>query len=227
MPPVRSGVPLAIALTLAATLALGGCGDDGDVGDARADQVREAATESGLPADVVEVMVLAARGTTATFQVTYTGDDGADLLVSQEPPDRRVDVLSGDRVVESRVVRDGTGYECRPPQGDPEGALRCRRTEGALGAPGAFTDEALDEFAAQLGSSQADLDLTVDEQEVAGVTATCLTAAPRAGPTDGTGSGVETLCLSAEGAPLLVDVSGERVVASAYSTDVPGGTFDV
>lgn len=224
---VRSRLPATTALVVAAALAAAACGDDDDLADARAEQVREAATEAGLPADVVDVMVLAARGTSATYQVTYDGDDGAAVLVSQQPPDRRVDVLRGDRVVESRVVRDGTGYECRPPEGDPEGALRCRRTESALEAPGAFTDEALDEFAAQLGSSQADLDLTVEEQEIAGVTATCLTAERRAGAGGGPASALDTLCLSPEGAPLLVEAEGERVVASAYSADVPDGTFDV
>jgi hypothetical protein len=51
---------------------------------------------------------------------------------------------------------------------------------------------------------------------------------PKAGTVlDGTGPGTDTLCLSPEGAHLLVDSDGERVVADAYTTDVPDGTFDV
>jgi hypothetical protein len=35
------------------------------------------------------------------------------------------------------------------------------------------------------------------------------------------------LCLSAEGAQLLVDHGGERLVADRYTTTVPDGTFEV
>jgi hypothetical protein len=207
--------------------ALGGCGDDDPVADQRAEQVREAASDAGLPDDVVDVLVLAARGTTATFQITYQGTGGARLIVSQDPPNRRVDVVAGTTVVESRVFRDGVGYRCAPPEGAPDEPVDCARTEGALPSPGGFTDEALDAFAEDLAASLPDLDLTVEDRDLAGVTATCLVAAPVAGPTDGTGSGVETLCLSPEGGQLLVDAAGERVVAEAYTTDVPEGTFDL
>jgi hypothetical protein len=203
------------------------CGDDADPGEERAEQVRAAGEAAGLPDEVVEVLVLAAEGTDATFQITYAGSGGAALVVSQDPPNRRVDVVSGETVVESRVVRDGTGYLCTPPPDEPDGPLACSREEGALEAPGAFTAEALDAFREDLASSLPDLDLSVEAREVAGVAATCLIATPVAGPTDGSGPSVETLCLSPEGGQLLVDAGGERVVAEAYSTDVPDGTFDV
>jgi hypothetical protein len=37
---------------------------------------------------------------------------------------------------------------------------------------------------------------------------------------------VETICLSDEGGQLLIDAAGERLVAEAYTTDVPEGTFE-
>ena len=212
---------------MAVLVAMAACGGNDDVGAERAAQVREAATEAGLPDDVVDVIVLAAEGTDATFQITYEGTGGAALVVSQDPPNRRVDVVAGEAVVESRVFRDGIGYRCTPPSTDPTGPLECQRSEGALEAPGAFTEAALDAFSRDLAESVDDLELSVERRDLAGVTATCLVAAPKAGPTDGTGAGVETLCLSPEGGQLLVDAAGERVVARTYATDVPDGTFDV
>lgn len=219
-------MPRALLAVLALGLLTGACGDE-DPADTRADQVREAAEEAGLPAEVVDVLVLASRGTSATFQVAYPGDDGAEVVVSQQPPHRRVDVVAGGAIVQSRVFRDGVGYECLPPEDDPRGALDCTRREGALEAPGAFTEEALRTFSDDLAGSLDELDLTVEVRTIAEVEATCLVATPKPGPTDGTGTNGETLCLSPEGAQLLVDVAGERVVAERYTTDVPEGTFDV
>lgn len=215
------------ALLLLLLVLAGACGGDETAADTRADQVRAAASEAGLRADVVDVLVLAARGVEGTFQVTYPGEDGTSLVVSQAPPDRRVDVIAGARVAQSRVFRSGVGYSCTPPDDDPTGALDCERSEGALEAPGAFSADALDTFAADLAASIDEIDLTVETRTIADTQATCLVAVPKAGPTDGTGPGVETICLSAEGAQLLVDVAGERLVADAYATEVPEGTFEV
>jgi hypothetical protein len=203
------------------SLALGACGGGDSVADAREEQIRSAADDAGLPDDVAEVLVLAARGAEGTFQVTYPGEDGTALVVSQAPPNRRIDVVTGERVVESRVFRDGVGYECTPPDDDPTGALDCTRVQGALQAPGAFTDEALDAFTADLAESSDDLDLSVEHRTIADVDATCLVAAPKVGPD------VETICLSDEGAQLLVDAAGERLAAEAYSAEVPEGTFEI
>ena len=208
-------------------LLLGACGGADSAADRRADQVRSAAVESGLPGEVVDVLELAARGAEGTFQVTYAGEEGASLVVSQAPPNRRIDIVAGTVVTESRVFRDGVGYRCRPPEDAPGGPLECTRAQGALQSPGAFSDEALDTFSAELADSRADLDLSVETRTIAGAEATCLVAIPEAGPTDGTGPGVETICLSPEGAQLLLDAAGERLVAEGYTTDVPDGTFAI
>src|SRR3546814_12133645 len=68
----------------------------------------------------------------------------------------------------------------------------------------------------------------VEDRTIAGAEVTCLTTAPKAGtPIDGTGSGADTICLSAQGAQLLTDVGGERLIADTYATAVPAGTFEV
>jgi hypothetical protein len=211
-------------------LVMGACGGDDDgVTAQREDQIRDAAREAGLDDDVADLLALAARGTTARFQLTYEGTGGAALVVSQDPPNHRVDVLTAGLVVESQVVRKGVAYRCElPAEGRPGDDLDCTRTDGALEVPGAFTDRALQTFTDEMLASADDFDLTVETRTIAEVDATCLIAAPKAGTTlDGTGPNVDTICLSDEGAQLLVDAGGQRVVATAYSTEVPKGTFDV
>ena len=205
--------------------AVAACGDEPSASGARRDQVREVAEDAGLPDDVIEVLVLAAAGVDGTFQVTYPGEDGASIVISQAPPDRRIDIVAGERVVESSVFRDGVGYRCEPPADDATGVLECTRRQGALDAPGAFTAEALAAFTEDIGASLEDIELTVEQRTIADTDATCLVASPKAGPDDGTGPGAETICLSDEGAQLLVDAGGERLVADAYTTEVPEGTF--
>jgi hypothetical protein len=217
-----SAVAVAAVLTAA-------CADDGSAADERGDQIRAAAVEAGLGGEVVDVLVLAARGATATFQVSYAGPDGTSIVVSQDPPNRRVDVLHAGLVVESQVVRDQVAYRCTLPDGDrPGGELECSRTSGTANAPGAFTPDALAAFTDDLARSLDDLDVTVEERTIADTRARCLVSAPKAGtPLDPEGPGVDTLCVSDEGAQLLVDSAGQRVVAEDYATSVPDGTFDV
>ena len=222
------GVALIVGLGLAVVAVRDGDGG-ADLAEDRARQVREAAADAGLGADVAEVLALAARGATATFQVSYPGTEGASLVVSQDPPNRRVDVLQAGLLVQSQVVRDGVAYRCRlPARGRPGDELDCTRTGGAIEGPGAFTEEALTTFTEELAASLDALDVTVEERTIAGTRARCLVTAPKAGTQlDPEGPGVDTICLSDEGAQLLVDRGGERVVADDYSTTVPSGTFDV
>lgn len=226
---VRRRLLTAVAGVVVVGLASCGGGDRDRVGDDRADQVREAAADAGLSGEVADVLALAARGATATFQVTYEGAGGATITVSQQPPNRRVDVLTAGRIVQSQVLRDDVAYTCEVADtGQPGDPLECRRTRGAVPAQGAFTDEALATFTAELAGALDSIDLTVETRTIADVRATCLVSAPKAGtPIDGGAPGVDTICLSDEGAQLLVDSAGERVVAAVYSTEVPDGTFDI
>lgn len=219
-----------LVAAVTAGLAISGCGDDRDrIAQDRVEQIRAAAEQAGLDPDVIDALALAGRGTTATFQVSYAGTGGASVVLSQDPPNRRVDVLEAGLVVESQVVRDGVAYRCTLAAGArPGDRLACARTQGAVQAPGAFSEEALVAFGDALVSSAGDFDLRVERRVIADVDATCLVAAPVAGrPLDGSGPGVDTICLSPQGAQLLVDVGGERLVADGYSRTVPAGTFDL
>src|SRR5690606_11952482 len=111
--PPRRRRALAVAAAATATALLAGRGDDDpSAADERAEQVRAAAGAAGLPDDATEVLALAARGSLATYRVTYAGTQGAELIVTQAPPDQRVDVVAAGTVVESRVLRDGIAYRC-------------------------------------------------------------------------------------------------------------------
>jgi hypothetical protein len=227
--PARA-VPALLAAVAAVGLLVPACGDDGpDLAQQRADQLRDAARRAGLPDEVADVLALAARGGTTTYQVGYPGEQGARIVVSQDPPERRFDVLQGDRIVESRVLHRGVAYRCEPDtgKGAATGALTCTRAAGAIDAPGTFTDESLTRFVDQVAASKDTLSMIVDRRTIAGARARCLTTTPKPGtPLDGTGPGTDVLCLSAEGAQLLVDHDGQRLVADHYETSVPRGTFD-
>ncbi|MGH9085277.1 MAG: hypothetical protein ACRDYW_07470 [Acidimicrobiales bacterium] len=226
---LAAGAVAVVVAIGAALFAFRGGDDEADLADDRAEQLRSAAADAGLDAEVADVLALAARGATATFQVSYPGTDGTSLVVSQEPPNRRVDVLQAGLLVQSQVVRDGVSYRCQlPSRGRPGDELECTRTGGAIESPGAFTEEALTTFTEELAASLDALDLTVEARTIADTPASCLVTAPKAGTRlDPEGPGVDTICLSHEGAQLLVDRGGERVVADDYSTTVPDGTFDV
>jgi hypothetical protein len=222
----------------------GACGGGGSsAGDQRAEQVRAAAAKAGLPGDVADVLALASRGPTATFRVSYAGTDGAALVVSQQAPDRRIDVVSRGQVVESRVARHGVAYRCDVDTTAKVGTgatsttakakggyagLRCTRAAGDLPATGAFTADALATFSKELADSLPRLALSVSHRTIAKTKATCLVSAPKPGtPLTGNDPSVDTLCVSPDGAQLLVDANGQRLVADSYSTSVPPHTFDV
>jgi hypothetical protein len=216
----------AVALLTCTAAAFGGvaCGDDGDpVAGQRADQLRAAAAGAGLDDDVADLLALAASATGATFRVSYPGRDGGELVVSQRPPHRRIDSIEAGVVIESRIVRGAVGYLCLPVEGEE---LGCTRESGAIGAPGIFTAEALEQLSVALGAATEAYELRVEERTMVGTTARCLVAELRPGAEAPERGALGTLCLSPEGAQLLVDTSGEHLEASDYSTEVPSGVFD-
>jgi len=220
--PRRSPSAALLAASVAGVLGVPACGGGDDAGSTRAEQVREVALDAGLSEEVADVLALAARGGTATFQVTYPGEDGAALVVSQQPPNRRIDAVAAGLIVQSQVVLDDTTYTCDLPDGgSPGDALECRRTQAAAPAHGAFTPEALEDFAEDLAERADRTELRVEARTIADVEARCLVAEPR------DGGDAETICVGPDGAQLLLDAGGQRVEADAYTPDVPDGTFDL
>ncbi len=217
---------LGCACAVAASALLAACGDDApDAGASRADQARAAALEAGLDDEVADVLALAARGETATYQVRYAGPTaGTELVITNRGADRRVELVADGTVVEVRLVTDGQTFECIPTDETQE-ELACERTDALAESPGIFTDAALAEFRDALAARLDDYTFDVEVSPAAGVEARCLVTRLRSGQVDeGLGAG-GTLCVSAEGVLLLVDQGDERLEATGYTTDVGDDAF--
>ena len=155
-------------------MALAGCGDGSDTGDQRADQIRAAAADAGLGPEVADFLALAARGQTATYQATYPGPNAnTKLVVANDPPDRRVDVLTDDVTTEVRLVLDGEAFTC-PRDQDKGTIVSCRRTDAIVEGPGAFDDATLEQLTSTLRDRRADYTFRIDTRPIAGVQARCL-----------------------------------------------------
>lgn len=217
----------AAASLLLVTALLAGCGDGGPaVADQREAQARSAADDAGLSPAVADFLALLGRSVDATFQVTFpTGEGRSTIVLSQAPPNRRVDVTDGREILQSEITRAGVTYRCAPDQ--PGADLECRRS-GSASDPGLFDPDVLARTAEQLRSSAADHDLVVEDRTIAGVDAHCLVVtrkpdrpAPPGGSVDG------TVCLSADGAVLAVARGEQQLEATGYTRDVPAGTFEL
>lgn len=216
----------AVPLLVLIAAALTACGDGSDPGDERAEQARTAAEEAGLDDDVVDFLALAARGSTATYQVTFPGTaPGTSLVVANRPPDRRVDVLDGEEVVEVRLTLDGEAYRCTKDDG-ADRIDTCERTDAFVEPPGLFQPAALDRLTSSLRDRRNDFSFRVRDAEVAGADARCLVTEVRAGRERPELGDRGEICVSQEGVLLRVEQAGESLEATEYTTDIPAGTFE-
>ncbi|WP_436795319.1 hypothetical protein [Actinospongicola halichondriae] len=201
------------------------CSDGTDVGDDRADQARTAALDAGLDADVADFLALAARGQTATYQATYPGPDaGTSVVVANRPPDRRVDVVADDLIVQVQISLDGVGYTC--PRDEEAGEIvSCERTDAIVEPPGAFGTAAMDSLSASLADRIDDFDFTLETSAIAGVEARCLVTNVKSGRERAELADSGTICVSPEGALLRVAQGDEVIEATDYTTEIPDNTF--
>ena len=207
-------------------LAVTACGDGGDdVGDARAALVRDAAIQAGLDDAAADFLALAARGQTATYQATYPGpEDDTSIVVANRPPDRRIDVLDGDRIVEVQLVVDGEAFSC-PRDTEADAILECDRTDAIVEPLGVFGPETIDSLATALAGRVDDYTFSVETSPIAGVEASCLVTNIRPGRERADLADSGTLCVSPQGALLRVAQGEELLEATDYTTDIPASTF--
>jgi len=223
----RRASPL-LALVALGLLA-GACGDDApSAGEARADQARRAAAEAGLDDEVADVLARAAASIDETYRVVYELEDPEGgtrrVVVTQRPPDRRVDVSAADGTEDATVDVGGRTHQCtRPPGGD----WTCEE----LGRPRAvagFDEAAVEELAEALAGAADDYDLAVEDREVAGAGTSCIVTRLRADAAGDPALGAEgALCVAETGALLLVERPVGTLRALEYSTDVGDGAFDL
>jgi hypothetical protein len=223
----RLAVLVLAGVVIGAACSSGGGSADDQLAQQRADQARAAALNAGLSSEVGDFLALLGSSVTSSYQVTYPATEGAgSLVVSQSPPDHRVDITDGRDLLESHIIRDDASYRCVPPKGAK--ALRCTRSGSGDAPGGAFTPEALASTTDQLVAAAADYDLAVSRRTIAGARATCLTTTRKPGrpaPTDGAIDG--RLCVSPEGVVLSVVRGDQHVEATGYTLEVPKGTFDL
>ena len=219
--PVRRG----LLLLAGGVLLAGACGSDDDPGDERAEQAEEAAREAGLDDDVADFLALAGRGPVATFQVTYPGrEPGTSFVVANDPPDRRVDVVEGDVVVEVRLVLDGEALECTRDE-ETDRIERCSRTDAVVEPPGLFDEGALETLTTALAERREDFSFRVRTEPIVGVEARCLVTEIREGRKRPDLGERGEICVSPEGALLRIDQGGESIEATGYTTEIPDDTF--
>lgn len=186
--------------------------------------MRDAATESGLEPEVADFLALASRGQTATYQATYPAPETGELVVANDPPDRRVDVVVDGKLTEVRLVLDGEAFRCAPTD-DESPDMTCERTDAFVEPPGLFDDGRLDDLTTSLQQSSRDFDFRIEKAPIAGVEATCLITEIREGRSRPDLGRSATLCVSPEGVLLKVDQGEESLEAKSYTTAIPDGTF--
>lgn len=219
-----------LVATVAVATACGGGGGSGDAASAaRADQVRNAAHDAGLPADVADLLADAAGVPGATFEVTYDlgGASGGTAVLTQDPPRRRVDLhtqVDGDDVTRALITdRDRTTVCERA-----AGKWTCRAGSSSdASSPSAFGADQVEQVVGDLKAAKDAYTFRVASRDVAGTTARCLVTELKPGKQPTADLGAKgTLCISAEGVPLLVETPAASLRALKYTTRIPDNAFD-
>jgi hypothetical protein len=150
--------------------------------------------------------------------VSYEPFSGVAIRVVQDPPRRRVDLLTKGVLSRSLTVREGSFLCVRP----PSGGWGCRGAEPPDRPGGLLDPGEVNKTVDRLQAHTADYRFEAETRQIAGVDARCLVVTPRAG-----GRG-ETLCVSDEGATLLVERPDKPTVrAGAYTTAIAPDAFRV
>jgi len=193
----------------------------------KADQGRSIAEQAGLAPDVATFFSLAASGANATYRETIETTDttGKPLQVTttHRPPDTRVDTFSADGTVDSTIVVGGRSYQCTMAANHWDcGELGASQPTNTQVFNPSAVQNAIDGFRQRVN----DFDFRVEDRPMAGIRARCLITTRKPGrEQDSSLGGTATLCLSPEGAVLLVEVPSGSITATAYSTTIPGDAF--
>jgi hypothetical protein len=178
----------------------------------RESQARSVAREAGLSTGVQDVLALYARAADSAFTVTYgPSQAGSSIVVMQDGPVRRVDVIDQGVTRSVFVTKQGT-YDCALQ--DKQWA--CQQSQQQEGTPGLLAPADVQRTVAELKAAKTNYTFSVTNRKIAGTGVSCLVTKPRPG-VSGDGS---TLCLSQQGAVLLVEGTGNPLQAVKYSPSV-------
>jgi hypothetical protein len=212
-----------VGAVLLATATLHACSDS----PTRTDQARQIASSAGLAADVADFVATATAGGDGVYAVTYhtTAADGSaqQITVTQQPPDRRVDIYLADGTIDSTIRTRGTSYQCTKGQAWTCAALADQTTE----PDGILDQKTVNAAIEQLTARANDYDFRVEPRTMLGVAARCLVTTLKPGHDAPSLGASATLCLAPSGAQLLVDVPRGKLEATDYTTSIPQGVFDL
>ena len=207
-----------VALVVLAAACSGGAPAD------NADQVVDAVETTSLPEQFEEFLALIVLGVDAEYSASYdaeSADGSTQFLVSQRPPDRRVDVVGENGDLDSTILLGGTTYHCQRSSGE----WACEALGDPAGVPtGLFDPDALEAAVKRLEDSQADYDFEFPSRTVANTETSCIVALPE-NPVDSAIFPGGTVCLSEDGVVLLLERPGESLEATRYETTVDDDSF--
>jgi hypothetical protein len=193
----------------------------------KGEQAKSIAEQAGLPADVAAFFSLATAGTTATYRSTLETTDASSkplqVTTTQRPPDTRVDVFQADGTIDSTISIDGRSYQCSMAAGQWQcGELGTSQSTSSQVFGPDTVQRAVDTFRQRA----TDYDFRVEDRQIANTAARCLVTSRKPDRTEDPSLGASaTMCLSSEGAVLLVEVPSGSVTATAYSTTIPPDAF--
>jgi hypothetical protein len=211
-----SPVPRPVAIILLVLCAA--CGSHPDASHraaaGRENQARDLARRAGLSVDVQDFLVRYASAAANRFEVTYAPSaTGTTVVLVQDPPRRRVDLVTPPVTRSVFVTKDGT-FDCAL----DNQKWTCQKSAQQESPPGLLAPADVQRTVTQLQSSKADYTFKVTDRKVAATSARCLLITPRRSAPPG--STPSTLCLSSQGAVLLVEGAGTPLRAARYSTSV-------
>ncbi len=178
----------------------------------RQSQAREVAKKAGLSPPVQDFLALYATAADNSFTVTYgPSPAGASIVLVQHPPLRRVDVVVPPVTRSVFVTKSGT-FDCVL----ENQTWGCQTAQQQEGTPGLLAPADIERTVAELKGAKTNYTFSVTKKKVAGTETKCLVTTPNAG----VAGGGSTLCLSPEGAVLLVQGTGNPLQAVKYSTSV-------
>ena len=178
----------------------------------REKQARTVARKAGLSTAVQDFLALYATAADNSFTVTYgQSAAGTNIVLMQDPPLRRVDVVSPPVTRSVFVTKQGT-FECAL----QNQTWSCQQSQQQEGPPGLLAPADIERTVAELKAAKTNYTFSVTNRKIAGTDTSCLVTKPK----PGVAGGGSTLCLSSRGAVLLVEGNGNPLQAVKYSTSV-------
>ena len=159
-----------------------------------------------------DFLALYATAANNKYSVTYgPSPAGTSVLLAQDPPLRRVDVVVPPVTRSVFVTRQGT-FECAL----QDQKWTCQQAQQQEGTPGLLAPADIARTVAELKGATTNYTFSITKRKVAGTDTRCLVTKPKSG----VAGGGSTLCLSSRGAVLLVEGAGNPLHAVKYSTSV-------